>query len=58
MVLCTKEDRARIAKKVRKGKVEEKEGPPSPVHYPSSARKPSPMREVEKMMEEAERWVE
>ena len=31
---------------------------PSLVHYPSPARKPSPVREVEKTMEEAERWVE
>ena len=33
-------------------------GPPLPVHHPSPARKPSPVREVEKMVEEAERWVE
>ena len=45
-----KEDQERIAKKGRR--------PTSPVHHPSTARKPSPMREVEKMLEEAERWVE
>ena len=57
-VLCTKAERARIAKKVREEKVEKKKGPPSPVHHPSPAKKPSPMREVEQMMGEAERQVE
>ena len=28
------------------------------MHHPSPAKKPSPMREVEKTLEEAERWVE
>ena len=57
-VLCTKAERARIAKKVREEKIEKKKGPPSPVHHPSPAKKPSPTREVEQMMEEAERQVE
>ena len=49
-VLRTKEERDKIAKKGRR--------PLSPVHHPSPARKPSPMREVEKTVEEAERQVE
>ena len=32
--------------------------PPSLVHHPSPAGKPSPIRELEKMVEEAERQVE
>ena len=49
-VLRMKEDRENIAKKGR--------WPPSLVHHPSPARKSSPTREVEKTLEEAERWVE
>ena len=45
-----KEGRERIAKKGRRL--------PSPVYHPSPAKKPSPTREVEKMLEEAERQVE
>ena len=45
-----KEDRERIARKGRR--------PPSPVYHPSPAKKPSPAGEVEKTLEEAERWVE
>ena len=45
-MLCTKAERARIAKKVREENVEKKKGPPSPVHHPSPAKNPSPMREV------------
>ena len=45
-----REEREKIAKKGRR--------PPSPVHHLFPARKPSPTREVEKMVEEAERWVE
>ena len=56
MVLCTKAERARIAKKAREERVEKKKnGPPSPVHHPSPAKRPSPTREVEQMMDEAER---
>ena len=57
-MLCTKAERARIAKKAREENVEKKKGPPSPVHHPSPAKKPSPTREVAQTMEEAERWVE
>ena len=49
-MLRMREDCEKIAKKGRR--------PPSPVHHLSPARKPSPMREVEKTVEEAERWVE
>ena len=49
-VLRTKSEREKIAKKGMR--------PSSPVHHPSLARRPSPMREVEKMVEEAERQVE
>ena len=49
-MLQLKKDREELAAKGRR--------PLSPVHHPSPAGKPSPMREVEKMLEEAERWVE
>ena len=49
-VLRMKEEWAELAAKGRR--------PPSPVHHPSPAGKPSPTREVEKMVEEAERQVE
>ena len=49
-VLRTRTDQEKIAKKGRR--------PPSLVHHPSPGRKPSTAREVEKMMEEAERQVE
>ena len=39
------------------GKSEE-EWAPSPVHHPSPAKKPLPTREVELMVDKAERWVE
>ena len=57
-VLCTKAERAKIAKKAREEKIEKEKGPPSPVHHPSPAKQPSPMREVEQAMDEAERQVE
>ena len=49
-VLRMRKKRKKIVKKGRR--------PPSLVHHPSPARKPSPPREVEKMVEEAERQVE
>ena len=43
----------------KEGSSRERMEVPSPVHHPSQARKPSPMREEEKrQMEEAEKWVE
>ena len=50
-VLCSRE--------VRRALVEKGQRPPSPVHHPFPARKPSPMNEEEKrQMEEAEKQVE
>ena len=49
-VLWMKKDREEMAARGR--------GPPSSVHHPSPARKPSPTSEVQKMLEEAERQVE
>ena len=49
-VLWPKKDREELAARGRR--------PPSLVHHPSPAGKPSPTREVKKMLEEAERWVE
>ena len=49
-VLWPKKDREELAARERR--------PPSLVHHPSPAGKPSPMREVEKLGEEAERQVE
>ena len=45
------------ARQAREEKTEKK-GPPSPVHHPSPVKKSSPVREVEKELEEAERQVE
>ena len=47
----------RLARWVRKEKEEEKR-PPSPVHYPSPAKRSSPMREVVQMLEEMVKQVE
>ena len=48
-ILIPRSERVKIAKKGRR--------PPSPVHHPSPARKPSTTWEVEKTVEEAEKWV-
>ena len=67
-VLRTKAERAQIAektwsekRKAKRAREEEKrkelKGPPSPVHHSSPVKKPSPVREVEQTLEEAERWV-
>ena len=43
----------------QEGSSRERTEAPSPVHHPSQARRPLPMREEEKrQMEEAEKWVE
>ena len=43
---------------VQRALAEKGQRPLSPMHHPSPAKETSPVREVEKQMEEAEKWVE
>ena len=47
----------RLARRAREEKTEEKR-PPSPVHYPSPAKRSSPMREVAQTLDEMVKQVE
>ena len=49
---------ALCCREVRRALAEKGWRPASPVHHPSQARKPSPMREEKRQMEEDDSWVE